>query len=88
MHAVVRRYSGPGASQLFEELERRHDEVEQVIRGVPGLVSYAAIRTGDGGITVTVCQDKTGTDESVRMAAFTGKNPDDRAAFDVRMVAR
>jgi hypothetical protein len=54
---------------LFAELERRHDEVEQVIRTVPGLVSYAAIRTGDGGITVTVCQDKAGTDESVRLAA-------------------
>ena len=26
-------------------------------------------RTGDGGISVTVCQDKAGTDESVQVAA-------------------
>ena len=37
--------------------------------GVPGFVSYTAFRSGDGGFTVTVCQDKTGTDESSRRAA-------------------
>jgi hypothetical protein len=36
---------------------------------VPGFVSYTAFRSGDGGTTVTVCQDKTGTDESSRRAA-------------------
>ncbi|MCZ6866206.1 MAG: hypothetical protein O7E55_02595, partial [Chloroflexi bacterium] len=40
-----------------------------VIRGVPGLVNYTMLRTDDGGISVTVCQDKAGTDESVRLAA-------------------
>ena len=28
-----------------------------------------AVRSGDGGMTVTVCEDKTGTDESSRRAA-------------------
>ncbi len=69
MYAVVRHYSGEGASRLFDELENKKADVERVIRGVPGVVSYALLRTGDGGISVTVCQDKAGTDESVRVAA-------------------
>jgi hypothetical protein len=36
---------------------------------VPGFVSYAAVRGADGNMTVTVCQDKAGTDESSRRAA-------------------
>ena len=36
---------------------------------MPGFVTYAAFRSGDGGMTVTVCEDKTGTDESSRRAA-------------------
>ncbi len=68
MYAVIRQYSG--ASQLVDQLESRKDEVERVIRGVPGLVSYIMLRTNYGGIiSVTVCQDKAGTDESVRLAA-------------------
>jgi hypothetical protein len=69
MHAVVRSYSGQGASELFEQLEQRNDEIEELIGGVPGFVSYTALRSNEGGVTVTVCQDKTGTDESSRRAA-------------------
>ena len=69
MYAVVRSYSGQGASELFEQLEQRNDEVKDLIGGVPGFVSYTAVRSSDGGVTVTVCQDKTGTDESSRRAA-------------------
>jgi len=68
MHVVVRTYSGGGAKQLFDLIEQRKAEVEAVIRSVPGLVSYTMARSGDGGITVTVCQDKAGTDESLRVA--------------------
>jgi hypothetical protein len=69
MYAVVRSYSGEGASELFEQLEQRNDEIKDLIGGVPGFVSYTAFRSSDGGVTVTVCQDKTGTDESSRRAA-------------------
>ena len=69
MHAVVRTYSGQGASALFDEIERRQDEVKDIISSVPGFVSYSALRTGDGGITTTVCEDSAGTDESSRRAA-------------------
>ncbi|MEO8690647.1 MAG: hypothetical protein ABI611_20815 [Solirubrobacteraceae bacterium] len=43
--------------------------MKALISGVPGFVSYAAVRSGDGGVTVTVCEDKAGTDESSRRAA-------------------
>jgi len=69
MHAVVRTYSGKGAKELFDILEQRTSEVENVISGVAGFQSYFLIRTADGGISVTVCNYKAGTDESVRLAA-------------------
>jgi hypothetical protein len=69
MYVVVRTYSGQGASELFDLLGQREDDVKELISGVPGFVSYAAVRDGDGGVTVTVCDDKEGTDESSRRAA-------------------
>ena len=69
MYTVVRQYSGPGANELFNALEGKKDEVESVIRGVSGFVSYTLLRTSEGGISVTVCQDKAGTDESIKAAA-------------------
>ena len=83
MHAVVRNYSGAGAKQLFDLLEQRKADVEAVIRKVPGLVSYTMLRNGDGGVSVTVCQDKAGADESLKVArdwiqknaANTGASP-------------
>ena len=68
MYAVIRHYTGQVASQLFNELEGRQEEVERLIRSVPGLVSYSLLRTGDGGVSVTVCQHKAGAGESVRLA--------------------
>ena len=68
MHAVVRSYSGAGAKQLFDLLEQRKAEVEATRRKVPGLVSYTLLRSGDGGMSVTVCKDKAGADESLKVA--------------------
>jgi hypothetical protein len=68
MHAVVRSYSGPGARELFDLLEQRKGEVEDVIRSVSGFQAYTLLRTDDGGVTVTVCQDKAGTDQSLQVA--------------------
>jgi hypothetical protein len=68
MHAVIRNYSGPAAKKLFDLLEERKREVEGIIRPVKGFVSYSLLRTADGGASVTVCEDKAGTDESLRVA--------------------
>ena len=69
MYVVVRSYSGQGASELFDLLGQREADVKELISGVPGFVSYAAFRSGDGGVTVTICDDKAGTDESSKRAA-------------------
>ena len=68
MHAVVRSYTGTGAKELFGLLESRKAEVEDIMRSVAGLVGYTLMRTDDGGVTVTVCQDKAGTDQSLQLA--------------------
>jgi restriction endonuclease Mrr len=68
MHAVVRTYSGKGAKELLDVLQKRKGEVESLMRSVNGLVSYTLARSGDGGYSVTVCQDKAGVDESVQKA--------------------
>jgi hypothetical protein len=78
MHAVIRTYSGQGAKELFDLLEKRKSDVEGLLRTVSGFVSYSLIRTGDGGISVTVCQDKAGTDDSVKKAKdWIGQNASD-----------
>jgi hypothetical protein len=66
VHCVLRQYSG--ASELFDLLASREADVREVIGGVRGLVSYTLVRAGDGGFSVTVCEDKAGTDESLRRA--------------------
>jgi hypothetical protein len=75
MHVVVRSYSGQGASDLFGAMEQREQDVRELISGVPGFVSYAAFRTSEGVMTVTICEDKAGTDESSnRAAAWVDEN--------------
>ena len=68
MHTVIRSYSGSGATGLIDLLEDKKEEVDSLIRAVTGFVSYSLIRTDDGGVSVTVCQDKAGTDESLKLA--------------------
>ena len=68
MYSVVRTYSGPNAKALFDVLEKNKADVEATLRAVKGLITYSATRTAEGGITVTVCADKAGADESVRVA--------------------
>jgi hypothetical protein len=66
--AVIRNYSGKGAKALFDIIEKNKAEVEKVIRPVKGFVSYSAVRTARGGFSLTVCEDKAGTEESTRVA--------------------
>jgi hypothetical protein len=58
-----------GNAQLMDELARRTDEVEQLIRDVSGFVSYSLVRTADGGFSVSVFEERAGTEESSRRAA-------------------
>ena len=67
MYATVRRWNG--ASAVINAMETRMPEVQTLLSGTPGFVSYHAVRSGDSLVTITVCQDKAGTDESTRLAA-------------------
>jgi hypothetical protein len=81
MHAVIKTYSGEGAKELFDLLEKRKPDVESLIRLVKGFVSYSLARTSDGGISVPVCQDKAGADDSVqRSKDWIGTNGSDIGA--------
>jgi hypothetical protein len=75
MHVVIRSYTGAGAEELFELIAKREDEVRELLSSVSGFVSYAAITHDGHATTVTVCQDKAGTDESTQRAAqWVGEN--------------
>jgi hypothetical protein len=65
--AVVSHYSGKGAKELLDVLEKNKGEVEKLIRGIKGFVSYSLVRTSDGGYSVSVFHDKIVTDKSVRV---------------------
>lgn len=66
MYIVLRHYAD---HTVIDAVAARQSDVEEVLRGVPGFVAYYAMRSGTGGVTVTVCQDQAGTTESTRRAA-------------------
>ncbi len=68
MHAVVRTYSGRGSKKLIDVIEKNKTEVEGLLRAINGFVSYYLVRTKRDGFSVSVYQDKAGTDESIRVA--------------------
>ena len=68
MKAIIRKYSGKGAKELIDVLEKHAAELQPLMGSVKGLVSYTLARSGDGGFSVTVCQDQAGLDESAQKA--------------------
>ncbi|PWK71664.1 hypothetical protein [Aminobacter sp. AP02] len=70
MDVVVRTYTGKGSKELFSLLEKHKAEVEKLMRAVKGFESYTLARSsdGEGGLSMTVCHDKAGTEESVKLA--------------------
>lgn len=75
MYAVVRTYEGAGAKDLFDLFTARRDDIDATIRTVPGFESYILLKTETGGLSVTVCQDKEGAEESSRVGkAWVAEN--------------
>jgi len=68
MHAVIRNYSGKGATELFNIFEKNKAEIEGLVRSIKGFVGYSLVRTAEGGFSVSVYEDITGADESIRVA--------------------
>ena len=63
MDVVVRTYSGKGSKELISLLEMHKADVEKAMRSIKGFESYTLARTsdGEGGLSITECQDKAGT---------------------------
>ncbi len=66
MYVVIRSWANAG--ELADTMESRKQEITDLISGVPGFISYHAVRTGDALTTVTVCESQEGTKESTRLA--------------------
>ena len=67
MYSTIRRYTGnPG---LADKLAARRKDIENIIKTAPGFVSYYLLKTADGAISVTVCEDKMGAEKSNQIAA-------------------
>jgi hypothetical protein len=66
MHVVVRRWRN--AESLADAMTSRSQEVEELLRGVPGFVAYYAVRNGAEVTTITACDTRAGTQESTRLA--------------------
>jgi hypothetical protein len=75
MHVVTRTYSGHGAKELIDLVMKNKEEVTRLMRGVKGFLSYVVIKSGDEWMTATMCHEKAGCDESVKIARdWIGKN--------------
>lgn len=67
MHVTMRHYTN--ASALADAMAANTDEVHKLISTVPGFIAYYSVRNGDIVTSITVCQDKAGTDETTKRAA-------------------
>jgi heme-degrading monooxygenase HmoA len=62
-YVVVRHYKD--SPRIADELAQRADEVEDVIRGVPGFVAYHFVKGDTGAFSVSVYNDRAGAEQSV-----------------------
>ena len=75
MHIVIRTYHGKQTRELFDVAEQHEAELLSLMRQVSGLVSYSLARNAEGGFSVTICRDKRGLRQSVKVAkAFMAKH--------------
>ena len=65
-YGVLRIYdNAPG---LADAIAAHQDDVRALLLGIRGFRSWGMIRTRTGAFSLTVCEDKAGCDESVRIA--------------------
>ena len=83
MHVVMRSHP---TTEVANILLRHKDEIEKLSRQVPGVIRWTLIRTGDTCMTATICKDKAGCDQSMKVARdWLGKNaPNTLSAMHVQ----
>jgi hypothetical protein len=67
MFASIRTYHG--APLLSDELFKHQDAIESALRPIRGFHAYYLLKTADGAVSMTVCTDRAGAEESNRVAA-------------------
>ena len=67
MHVTMRYYHGN--AELADELATRADDIRPLITGVAGFRAYYLVRLDDATVSITVCADAAGTEESTKLAA-------------------
>jgi hypothetical protein len=67
MFASIRTYNG--APLLSDELVKRQAEIKAVLSPIHGFHAYYLLKTSDGVVSMTVCEDKAGAEESNRVSA-------------------
>lgn len=72
MFASIRKYNG--FPLLSDELVKHQDAIKNMLRPIKGFHAYYMVRTNDGIVSMTVCEDRTGAEESNRVASNWLKN--------------
>ena len=67
MFATIRKYNS--APTLVDELVKKQDEIKAVLTPIAGFHAYYLIKTGDGAVSMTVCENRAGAEESNKVAA-------------------
>lgn len=67
MFASIRKYSG--APLMVDELVKRQDEIKSFLRPLSGFHAYYLLKTNDGAVSLTLCENKNGMEESNRAEA-------------------
>ena len=73
MHSVIQNFTG--SPSFTEELKKKMKDLESDVSSVPGFIAFYCLKTADGGVIVTVCDERFGCDEATRRtASFIKKN--------------
>jgi hypothetical protein len=67
MFASIRKYNS--APTLADEFGKKQDEIKNVLAPIAGFHAYYLIKTGDGAVSMTVCENRSGAEESNRVEA-------------------
>jgi heme-degrading monooxygenase HmoA len=67
MYATVRTYSA--GSELADALVDRADDVKRIVSTIDGFKAYYLMRTDEGAVSISVCENEEGADESTQAAA-------------------
>ena len=67
MYTTCRVYSD--AKELADLIVANKNEIESILRSVTGFQAYYLVRTEDGFVSITVCDNQAGAEESNQRAA-------------------